>query len=128
MSGTHWHTSRSRRRRWDRRPDSIDGLAHEHADRRWLATGGGGYDAYRVVPRAWALVWLAGAHQDVPAATPMAWRERWSEEAARYGQAPLPGTFTDPPIESDPAIEAAVERVVERSRALVLPLLEARRT
>ncbi len=33
----------------------VDTLAHRHAGGRWLATGGGGYDAYRVVPRAWAL-------------------------------------------------------------------------
>jgi acetoin utilization protein AcuC len=36
----------------------VDGLAHRHAGGRWLATGGGGYDAYRVVPRAWS--WSAG--------------------------------------------------------------------
>src|SRR6266540_1793436 len=40
----------------------VDRLAHRHARGRWLSTGGGGYDAYRVVPRAWALVWLTGAH------------------------------------------------------------------
>ena len=42
----------------------VDEVAHRHAGGRWLATGGGGYDAYRVVPRAWALVWLAGAHRE----------------------------------------------------------------
>ena len=76
----------------------VDALAHAHAGGRWLATGGGGYDAYRVVPRAWALTWLAGAHREVPAATPVAWRERWAAEAARYGQAPLPETFDDPSV------------------------------
>lgn len=77
----------------------VDTLAHAHADGRWLATGGGGYDAYRVVPRAWALTWLAGAHREVPTATPVAWRERWASEAARYGQAPLPATFDDPSLD-----------------------------
>ena len=38
----------------------VDELAHRHAGGRWLATGGGGYDVYRVVPRAWAHVWLGG--------------------------------------------------------------------
>jgi len=76
----------------------VDALAHAHAGGRWLATGGGGYDAYRVVPRAWALTWLAGAHREVPAATPVAWRERWAAEAARYGHAPLPLTFDDPSL------------------------------
>ena len=41
----------------------VDRLAHEHAEGRWFATGGGGYDAFRVVPRSWALVWLAQAHR-----------------------------------------------------------------
>ena len=29
----------------------VDAVAHRYAGGRWLATGGGGYDAYRVVPR-----------------------------------------------------------------------------
>ena len=68
----------------------VDAIAHRYAGGRWLATGGGGYDAYRVVPRTWAHVWLAGAHAAVPAETPAEWRERWAAEGARYGQAPLP--------------------------------------
>ncbi len=44
----------------------VDDIAHRYAAGRWLATGGGGYDAYRVVPRMWSLVWLAGAHRDGP--------------------------------------------------------------
>jgi acetoin utilization protein AcuC len=75
----------------------VDRLAHRHAGGRWLATGGGGYDAYRVVPRTWTLTWLAGAHREVPTTTPPAWRERWSAEAARFWQAPLPETFDDEP-------------------------------
>jgi acetoin utilization protein AcuC len=75
----------------------VDTIAHRHARGRWLATGGGGYDAYRVVPRTWALTWLAGAHREVPETTPPAWRERWAAEAARYGQAPLPERFDDEP-------------------------------
>jgi GNAT superfamily N-acetyltransferase len=75
----------------------VDRIAHRWAGGRWLATGGGGYDAYRVVPRAWSLVWLAGAHRELPAETSEAWRARWLTEAARYGQAPLPETFDDAP-------------------------------
>ena len=75
----------------------VDAIAHRHAGGRWLATGGGGYDVYRVVPRAWALTWLAGAHREIPASTPSAWRDRWAADAARYGQAPLPETFEDAP-------------------------------
>lgn len=73
----------------------VDDIAHRYAGGRWLATGGGGYDAYRVVPRMWSLVWLAGAHREVPDRTPEAWRERWGAEGARYRQAPLPEAFVD---------------------------------
>src|SRR4051794_13037248 len=75
----------------------VDRVAHRYGSGRWLSTGGGGYDAYRVVPRTWSLVWLAGAHRERPEATPAEWRDRWAAEGARYGQAPLPDTFDDPP-------------------------------
>ena len=107
----------------------VDAVAHRWAGGRWLATGGGGYDAYRVVPRAWALTWLAGAHRDLPPATPEAWRERWAGEAARYGQAPLPATFEDPPnagMPSDAAQDAAEARsreTVARVGPVVVPAL-----
>ena len=107
----------------------VDRLAHRHASGRWLATGGGGYDAYRVVPRAWSLVWLAGAHREVPAETPAAWRERWGGEGARYGQAPLPATFEDAPnagLELDATQAAAEVRSLETAavvRRLVVPRL-----
>jgi acetoin utilization protein AcuC len=73
----------------------LDELAHRYCEGRWLATGGGGYDGYRVVPRSWSLVWLAQGHRDVPDTTPEAWREAWAEEAQRYGQSPLPELVID---------------------------------
>jgi acetoin utilization protein AcuC len=94
----------------------VDAVAHRWAGGRWLATGGGGYDAYRVVPRSWSLVWLAGAHRDAPDSTPEAWRERWAGEAARYGQSPLPETFDDPPNAGFP-FDAAQQAAEELSRA-----------
>jgi acetoin utilization protein AcuC len=106
----------------------VDAVAHRWAGGRWLATGGGGYDAYRVVPRSWSLVWLAGAHRDVPLATPAAWRERWADEAARYGQAPLPETFVDPPnagVPFDAAQSAAEDGSRETSSAVGVALLPA---
>jgi hypothetical protein len=74
-----------------------DALAHRHAGGRWLATGGGGYDVYSVVPRAWSLVWLAGAHRPPPEAISPAWLERWTREAARFGRDALPVAFEDKP-------------------------------
>ena len=102
----------------------VHDLAHEHAGGRWLATGGGGYDVYRVVPRTWSLVWLAAAHREVPTETPQRWRERWAADAARYGQSPPPETFDDRPTPSDPATVQAIERTVDSVRATVLPLLQ----
>jgi acetoin utilization protein AcuC len=74
----------------------LDDIAHRWCEGRWLATGGGGYDAYRVVPRSWSLVWLAQAHQDPPQRLPEEWRAAWADEAERYGQAPLPVAMVDP--------------------------------
>jgi acetoin utilization protein AcuC len=107
----------------------VDVMAHRHAGGRWLATGGGGYDVYRVVPRSWGLVWLAGAHREVPVAIPEAWRERWAGEAARYGQSPLPRAFNDQPNAGEP-VDAAQRAAETRSaataavvRRLVVPRL-----
>ncbi len=75
----------------------VDRLAHLWAGGRWLATGGGGYEIYRVVPRAWALVWLAACHAEIPPELPGAWRANWAADEARAGGPQLPPTFTDPP-------------------------------
>jgi acetoin utilization protein AcuC len=107
----------------------IDRLAHGHAGGRWLATGGGGYDAYRVVPRTWSLVWLAGAHRAAPDETPPGWRARWAAEAARYGQSPPPSRFDDEPNAGDPfgveqgRAEAASAETANLVREIVVPRL-----
>ena len=51
-------------------------LAHEVADGRWVATGGGGYAIVEVVPRAWThLLAVAGGHPlDPSTPTPPEWR------------------------------------------------------
>ena len=108
----------------------VDEVAHRHAGGRWLATGGGGYDVYRVVPRAWALTWLAGAHREPPPAIPEAWRARWTDEAAGHGDGPLPARFEDEPnagLRLDPAETAAdlaAVATVARVRELVLGSLD----
>jgi len=52
-------------------------LAHEVCDGRWLATGGGGYELVRVVPRSWThlLAEAAGRPIDPADETPTQWRE-----------------------------------------------------
>jgi acetoin utilization protein AcuC len=105
----------------------VDAVAHRWAGGRWLATGGGGYDAYRVVPRAWALTWLAGAHRDPPDRTPGAWCERWEGEAAAFGTPGMPLAFVDAPnagLAAGSPQRVGEERslaTLARVRAAVLP-------
>jgi len=107
----------------------VDAVAHRWAGGRWLATGGGGYDAYRVVPRTWALTWLAGAHREAPAETPFDWRQHWEMEAGSYGTPGMPAAFLDAPNAGQAvgASQAAAEErslvVLDRVRAVVVPRL-----
>ncbi len=107
----------------------VDAVAHRWAGGRWLATGGGGYDAYRVVPRAWALTWLAGAHRAPEAATPPAWRDRWALDAAAFGTPGMPDVFLDPPNAGRPVsgtqegAEQTSLATLARVRAVALPRL-----
>ncbi|WP_373229880.1 acetoin utilization protein AcuC [Cohnella sp.] len=39
-------------------PRIIHDAAVRHSQGKWVALGGGGYDHWRVVPRAWSLLWL----------------------------------------------------------------------
>jgi acetoin utilization protein AcuC len=68
-------------------------LAHELCGGRLIALGGGGYDIWRVVPRAWTLVWAALSDQAVPDAVPQGWLDRWQPLAP----VPLPHTMRDAP-------------------------------
>jgi len=102
----------------------VDQLAHEHAEGRWLATGGGGYDAFRVVPRSWAMVWLAQAHRRMPARTSEAWRDRWAAEAEAFGQAPLPVDLVDPPRTVAPDPDVIVSRNLKRAHTSLMQSLE----
>ncbi len=107
----------------------VDAAAHRYAGGRWLATGGGGYDVYRVVPRSWSLIWLAGAHREVPEATDLGWQDRWADLGSEYGQSPPPARFTDEPnagLPFDWSQETAETRsgaVAAAARALVVPRL-----
>jgi acetoin utilization protein AcuC len=39
-------------------PKIIHDLAERYTQGKWVALGGGGYDHWRVVPRAWSMLWL----------------------------------------------------------------------
>jgi acetoin utilization protein AcuC len=68
-------------------------LAHEHADGRWVALGGGGYAVVDVVPRSWThLVAIAAGEPIEPTAeTP----EDWRFEVYRRTRQPAPQRMTD---------------------------------
>jgi acetoin utilization deacetylase AcuC-like enzyme/GNAT superfamily N-acetyltransferase len=79
-------------------------LAHSYCHGRWVAVGGGGYDLYRVVPRAWSMLWAEMSDQPLPPHLPEEWVTHWrpvwesvrvQEEMAQQamGKAPAPATF-----------------------------------
>lgn len=85
-------------------------LAHSYCQGRWLALGSGGYDLFRVVPRAWSIVWAEMSGQPLPEHLPETWVNRWrpawlkvqeeeAEEQQVMGKQPgnvqFPVTFLD---------------------------------
>lgn len=57
-------------------------IAHQYCDGRWIAVGGGGYDIWRVVPRAWSLIWLEMTQNHSKFdCLPSDWIAKWQEKA-----------------------------------------------
>lgn len=95
----------------------IHALAHEVAGGRWVALGGGGYDIWRVVPRAWTLVWAELAERPLPERIPSAWLARWQPQSPF----PLPEYFLDSPNAFPPVPRRA--EIAEKNRLTVRRLL-----
>lgn len=74
-------------------------LAHTAAGGRWLATGGGGYQWARVVPRAWTTYFAEMAERQVPDQLPEAWLELARREAG--GTVPDRLSEEPPPSQED---------------------------
>ncbi|HET7459857.1 MAG TPA: acetoin utilization protein AcuC [Longimicrobium sp.] len=100
----------------------------ETADRvcngRVVATGGGGYAVWTVVPRAWTLVWSGLSGQQAPDLVPRAWLDRWQGEAPDL----LPERLRDPAgtypgVPRRDEIEATNRRTFESLRRQAYPLL-----
>ena len=105
-------------------PRRVHEIAHELCDGRWVAVGGGGYDIWRVVPRAWTALWAAVSHQELPTEMPEDWLEKWGEDSP----VKLPFLTRDepedyPPIERAGQIEDRNRRTVEELLERVLPLI-----
>jgi acetoin utilization protein AcuC len=81
-------------------PELIHNLAHQWCEGRWVALGGGGYDIWRVVPRAWSLLWLIMSDQalikqldaEPQLELPQAWLNAWQSKSPLQ----LPTTWLDP--------------------------------
>jgi acetoin utilization protein AcuC len=88
-------------------------LAHHAAGGRWVATGGGGYQWARVVPRAWTIYFAEMAEASIPDHLPEAWIERAEHEAGFE----VPATLSEPapPGRSNPGAVASVVADVKRS-------------
>lgn len=65
-------------------PQIAHELAHQYCDGKWIALGGGGYDLFRTVPRAWSMVWCEMSGIGSNACTgplPESWVRNWQEKA-----------------------------------------------
>jgi acetoin utilization protein AcuC len=68
-------------------------IAHTYCDGRWIAVGGGGYDIWRVVPRAWSYIWLEMTeNSNCSGSLPISWVKEWQQKAP----VSLPTTWEDP--------------------------------
>jgi acetoin utilization protein AcuC len=68
-------------------------IAHQYCGGKWIAVGGGGYDIWRVVPRAWALIWMEMTENyNCYGILPSEWVDHWQKEAP----VALPKNWDDP--------------------------------
>ncbi|PSL44553.1 acetoin utilization protein AcuC [Salsuginibacillus halophilus] len=93
-------------------------VAHDFCDGRWVAVGGGGYDHWRVVPRAWSLLWLEMSDQRhiAEGSLPETWLEAWKDQSP----IPLPTFWTDPadlypPIPRKPEITEKNKKSLDKA-------------
>jgi acetoin utilization protein AcuC len=106
-------------------PRRIHELAHELCEGRWVATGGGGYDFWRVVPRAWTALWAIVSHQDLPEKVPV----DWLMVRGKRSPVELPILMRDDPAGYPPSVRAAEiaghnRRMSEALLENVLPLIQ----
>lgn len=77
---------------YERIPLLAKKIANQYCNGRWIATGGGGYDIWRVVPRAWAQIWSVMRYDRVlEGDIPANWLAKWQQESP----VPLPDTWHD---------------------------------
>jgi acetoin utilization protein AcuC len=92
----------------------LHALAHDAAGGRWVATGGGGYQWARVVPRAWTIAFAEMAATELPDEIP----EDWIEKAEFELRGEVPTAFSEPVLGPGDGDDGARE-VAAAVRALV---------
>lgn len=105
-------------------PEKIHDLAHELCGGRWVATGGGGYDIWRVVPRAWTMLWAVVSHQEVPEKVSGEWLGKWGKRSPVKPPVFMRDDPADyPPIDRAPKIadhnRRRANEVIERVLSLI---------
>ncbi|HSL70865.1 MAG TPA: hypothetical protein VK864_11530, partial [Longimicrobiales bacterium] len=99
-------------------------LADQYCNGRIVATGGGGYAIYAVVPRAWTLVWAGlrgiAVRDEIP--------EEWLRAVSLESGSALPATLRDPPngFPASPrraSITETNDKTMRAVRHRALPLL-----
>ncbi|MFF3762138.1 acetoin utilization protein AcuC [Streptomyces sp. NPDC002185] len=102
-------------------------LAHEHAEGRWVALGGGGYAVVDVVPRSWTHLVGIAAHAPVDPASviPESWRDEVYARTRQRGPARMtdgrwPVGFRDWAGGYDPADR--LDQAVLATRKAAFPL------
>ena len=90
-------------------------LAHRAAGGRWVATGGGGYQWARVVPRAWTIYFAEMAGIEVADEIP----PTWLEEARALAGYELPTRLSEPPARPSPVEPAEIRRIISAVNAAV---------
>lgn len=107
---------------YKRMPELIHQWAHDFCGGRWIAFGGGGYDYYRVVPRAWSLLWLVMIEHPLIGMLSrnpyLPLPQKWIELHRQDSLLPLPTTWLDPvenwePIPRREAIEKKNRQTLE---------------
>lgn len=99
-------------------PRLVHRLAHEYAGGRWVALGGGGYDIWRVVPRAWSMVWSELSGRPLPERVPAPWLARWQPESP----VPLGDAMLDDPAQYHEVPRRA--EIAERNRLTARQAIE----
>ncbi len=109
--------------------EALHRLAHEAADGRWVALGGGGYELVDVVPRAWTHLTAIAAHHPLALAEPVPedWLAHVRTQLGREGPRrmgdldPSEGPIWHQPWDLGYNPHSEVDRAIMATRQAVFP-------